>query len=57
MHRIVLVAMCAACVSGCVTVNGGSRPMGSIIGKTETTPSVAEQLTKAVPGSQWLARR
>jgi|GEM_PF-4517752 len=35
MRRIVLIALGALSVAGCVGINQGNRPMGSIIGQTE----------------------
>lgn len=36
MCRVAMLALCAAMIPGCVSVNGGGRPMGSIVGQTET---------------------
>src|SRR5690348_12044020 len=38
MVRAISLALCGLCLSGCVSVNQGSRPMGSIVGQTQTMP-------------------
>jgi hypothetical protein len=38
MVRVISLALCGLCLSGCVSVNQGSRPMGSIVGQTQTMP-------------------
>lgn len=42
MRRLLLLALCAAPLSGCVSVNKGNRPLGSIVGQSETTPQPGE---------------
>jgi hypothetical protein len=38
MDRWLVIALATACLSGCVSVNRGSRPMGSIVGQMDQTP-------------------
>ncbi len=52
MRRWLLIALCGLGLTGCVSVNNGRRPMGSIIGQTEAPSgqTVARELVAAVPG-------
>ena len=38
MRHVVWMVVWGTCLSGCISVNQGSRPLGSIIGQTETLP-------------------
>lgn len=61
MRQVLFGLLCGMTLSGCITVNGGNKPMGSIIGRTnsntqtekvakESDQSVVQHLVAAVPG-------
>lgn len=46
------VALCCLAFSGCVGINQGSRPMGSIIGQTKPAPQPGDWCRITLPAQQ-----